>query len=290
MPLQSPSPIRGMMWMIGQSTSFSAMNVCVAYLSDSVSPLLQVFLRSLIAVLILLPFMLHWGFQSLRTDRLRLHVLRAFLTYLGVATLFISLKHLPLSEVIALHFTTPLFGILFAALFLKEKLRLHRLLATGMGLCGVLIILRPGFLEINVMAFVVLLSAAFYAGGAIVVKSLTRSDSAFQIVFMTNMLMIPISLFPAMFDWTVPTLAQAPVILLMGLASYAALTCQARALALADASFIVPLDFLRLPLMVGAGYLLFSEATDIWTVVGAVVVFSSVYYLTWKERAHLSSR
>ena len=170
--------VQGALWMTGSMICFSAMNVSVRFLSDTMSPFEQVFLRSVLSSVVLLPFL--WrrgGMSSLKTNRWWLHFFRAVLTYLGVASWFYALVHMPLAKAVSLHFTLPLFGMIMAVFILRERLTLPRAVATVAGLCGVLVILRPGMIELNLLAFVVLFSALTYAGTDIAVKILVPTDS-----------------------------------------------------------------------------------------------------------------
>ena len=284
--MQRLSPIvQGAIWMFASMICFSAMNVMVRFLVDSISPFEQVFLRSVASFVILAPILyLRGGMRSLRTHRIGLHTVRSIMTYLGVASWFYALVHMTLAEAVALHFTLPLFGVAMAALILRERLTAPRLIATGAGLAGVLVILRPGVIELDLLAFVVLFSAATYAGGDIALKALARTESPALTVLMLNLFLIPMSLVPTLFVWTTPTWADAPALLIMTVTGLGAHIFLARAFAVADASAVIPMEFIRLPLMAGAGFVFFAEVPDSWTLLGAAIIFGGTYYMTAKER------
>ena len=281
--MSSPQPVtlRAFSWMIAMVLSFAAMVLCVRLLADSISSVEQVFLRSVFGLVFMLAVMMrHGGLPHIRTRRIGMHFFRAFLTYLGVVTWFYALTRMELAEAVALHFTLPLFGMMFAIVFLKEHVTADRWVATFIGFAGALVIIRPGMVPLDFVSLVVLFSAAAYGAGDVALKKLSASESPALIVLMLNVFMVPMSLVPALFDWTWPGWDDVPLILALGLTGVAAHYCLARSMALADASIVIPMEFLRLPVLAGAGYLLFDEVSDGWTWLGAGIIFTASFYMT----------
>ncbi len=239
--MSSPQPVtlRAFSWMI-------AMVLCVRLLADSISSVEQVFLRSVFGLVFMLAVMMrHGGLPNIRTRRIGMHFFRAFLTYLGVVTWFYALTRMELAEAVALHFTLPLFGMMFAIVFLKEHVTADRWVATFIGFAGALVIIRPGMVPLDFISLVVLFSAAAYGAGDVALKKLSASESPALIVLMLNVFMVPMSLVPALFDWTWPGWDDVPLILALGLTGVAAHYCLARSMALADASIVIPMEFHR---------------------------------------------
>ena len=279
-----PVTYRAISWMIAMVLSFAAMVICVRLLGDSISSVEQVFLRSVFGLIFMLAALTRrGGLPRIHTNRLGMHFIRAALTYLGVATWFYALTHMDLAEAVAIHFTLPLFGIVFAIVFLKEQVTIDRWIATVIGFAGALVIIRPGIVELQPIAFVVLLSAAAYGAGDIALKSLSETESSALTVLLLNFFLVPMSLVPALFDWTWPSWESVPVVLLLGLTGVSAHYCLARSMALADASVVIPMEFLRLPILAAAGYWLFDEVPDRWALVGAVIICGATYYMTRKS-------
>ena len=281
--MSSPQPVtlRAFSWMIAMVLSFAAMVLCVRLLADSISSVEQVFLRSVFGLVFMLAVMMrHGGLPNIRTSRIGMHFVRAFLTYLGVVTWFYALTRMELAEAVALHFTLPLFGMMFAIVFLKEHVTADRWVATFIGFAGALVIIRPGMVPLDFVSLVVLFSAAAYGAGDVALKKLSASESPALIVLMLNVFMVPMSLVPALFDWTWPGWDDVPLILALGLTGVAAHYCLARSMALADASIVIPMEFLRLPVLAGASYLLFDEVSDGWTWLGAGIIFTASFYMT----------
>ena len=251
------------------------MTILVRQLSADYSSFEILFFRNLVSVCILLPLAMRSGLSSLKTQRLQLHSLRALLSYIGVLLLFYGIANIPLPDVTALSFTQPLFVVVLAALILKEVVNGARWIAVIAGFVGLLVIVRPGELA----TVLVLLSAFSYAVSNICVKRLMTTDTANQSVFYFNLLMLPIALVPALFVWVTPALADLPLFVAIGVNGTIAVYAYARSFTLADASAVMPFDFLRMPMAATAAFLLFSETGDIWTWVGSVIIFASSYFL-----------
>lgn len=280
-----PLTLRAALWIVAMVLSFTAMVVCVRLLADTISSFELVFLRSVFGLVFMLAVLMRrGGLPRIRTRRLGTHFVRAALTYLGVAAWFYALARMELAEAVALHFTLPLFGIVFAMVFLKEHVTTTRWSATVVGFLGALVIIRPGVAEIELVALVVLFSAACYGAGDVVLKKLSATESPALIVLILNLFLVPMSLVPALLEWTWPAWADAPLILMLGATGVAAHYCLARSMALADASIVIPMEFLRLPVLAAAGYWLFDEVPDRWTLAGAVIIFAATYYMVRGER------
>ena len=159
-------------------------------------------------------------------------------------------------------------------------------MAVIIGFAGVLIILRPGAEAIDIMALVVFLSAAGYASGDISTKLLSKTEPARLIVVNLNIYLIVFSAIPTAMNWRTPPASDIPLILVMGLTAWTAHMCLAQAMKRADASVIIPMEFIRLPLTALAAYILLSEVPGVWTIVGAAVIFAGTWQLAKREGGH----
>ena len=268
---------------------FTLTPVFVRFLSSEMHAVEIIFHRSLIATAVLLAWFYWRDITRLRTRVFKSHVGRAALNFAGMALWFQAIVAMPLAEATALHFTLPLYTVIFAALFLGERVGWRRWSATAVGFLGALIVLRPGAVPVSSEAMMVLASAAFYGGAVVMIKLLTRTDAALPIAFYSNLLMGAIALVPTVFLWQGPALADMPMLLALAFIGTAAPYCFTRALANLDASVVAPLDFLRLPFTAFAAWLIFTEVPDRWTWVGAVVIFGSTTYVARRE-ARLKER
>ena len=255
------------------------MTLLVRQLSADYTAFQLLFARNVVAITILLPSAFHVGIRALKTDRVGLHCLRSFFACLGILGLFYGVSRLPLPDVTALSFTQPLFAVILAALILNEAVGSARWRAVFFGLLGLLVIVRPGFHDIGIPTLAVLGSAICYACTNVCVKSLMTTDTPQQSVIYFNLIMLPIAFVPALIFWVTPDWLDASRMVGIGLCGTLSVYTFARALTLADASAMLPFDFLRLPMAAMTAYLLFGEIGDIFTWVGSLIIFSSSYAL-----------
>jgi len=263
---------------------FSGMTVLIRMLTADIPVHQIIFVRGVVSVLFIVPWLARLGLPSLATRRFGLLMGRGVLTSIGLITWIYAIARIPLAEAVALHFTLPLFGILLAAYFLRERLDIHRGAVTIVGFLGTLVILRPGTEALDMVSLIVLLSALAYAGTGIQTKMLVRTETSAAIVFYVSAFTAVAFAIPCLFHWAKPTSVQWAMLVGVAAFNVAAQSCMNRAFSAADASFILPFDFLRLPFAVLAGYFLFSEKPDVWTITGAAIIFGATYYNTMRER------
>ncbi len=277
------APLRGAIWMIMGGLSLVVMSADIRYLVPKFSILELIFLRSVISLCLILPWALRGGAGVLRTRRLGLHVFRNAIHYLGNLGWFLGVILVPLADVAALQFTIPLFLVVMAALILRENIGPHRWWATAIGFTGMLVIVRPGYIPIGLGAVALVLSSMFYASSQTATKILSRTDSPNLVLFYMTVIFVPMSFVPALFGWVTPGLDDVVPMLVLGITGFTAHFCIIRSFAAADASFVIPFDFLRLPMSAVAGFLLFHEQPDMWVWIGASIIFASAYYNTRRE-------
>ena len=201
----------------------------------------------------------------------------------GMICYFAAIAWLPLAEVIALAFSKPLFATIGAALVLHEVVRARRWSAIGIGFVGVLIVLRPGAEAISPFALLVLLGALLAAATTLMIKYLTRTERVPTIVWYQALFATLLSFPLCLLHWRLPDLAG--WLLLIGIGSFGTLAwlTLAHAVHLADASAVVPFEFLRLPFAALAAYLWFGEVPSIWTWLGGGLIFGATIYITERE-------
>lgn len=278
-----PGTIRGPVLMVLGGVSLTLMAVVIRYLSPKFSVLEMIFLRSIVSFLLILPWAVRQGVFRLRTGRPFLHLFRNVIHYLGNVAWFLGVTLVPLAELQALQFTVPLFMIVMAAPILRETVGFNRWAAVVVGFFGALVIVRPGVVEISFGSMAVVVAAFFYASSQTATKMLSRTDSPNAILFYMTIIFIPVSAGPAAFNWVTPGWSDIVPVVLLGVFGYAAHAFLIRSFAAADASFVIPFDFLRLPVAAAFGYVLYREAPDLWTWAGAVVIFAAVWYTTHVE-------
>lgn len=280
-----PAPVRAAAMVLGAAVCFSCMITLIRYLSQSLHPFQVAFLRNLFGLAFMLPWIISTGIGGLRTRRFGLYIVRGLTGIAAMLAWFYGIATLPLDEAVALTFTTPMFTTVLAALVLKEVVRARRWTATIVGFGGALIILRPGFETISFTAILVLFSALMIAVSVILIKILLRTESINAVVTYMTLILAPLSLPTALYVWQWPTTEALFAAIALGGFATAAHLLFTRALALADASLIMPFDYARLPIVALIGYLVFDETPQVWTFVGAAVIAGAGIYIVRRELA-----
>ncbi len=276
--------VRGALWMLGAVFSFALMAIAVRELQRHMGSFEIVFLRSLGMLAITVAMLPRAGVATIRTTRFQLHLWRNLIHFLGQVLWVYSIGALALATVFAIEFTMPVWTAILAALFLGERLTQPRLVQLGLGLVGVLIILRPGAGSFHPAALAMILGSLCYASSFIFTKRLTSTDNALAVLFWMSVVQTPISLVAAIPDWVTPVLADAPWIAGIGAGAFTAHYCMTQAMRLVDAMVVVPIDFIRLPLIAVVGALAYGEAFDPLVIAGAAIIFAGTYYSLSRER------
>lgn len=277
--------LRGALWMLGAVLSFAAMAVSVRELQRHMGILQILSLRTGVTLLIVCALIPSHGLASVRTRRFALHATRALVHLGGQFCWMYAIGALTLATVFAIEFTMPVWTALLAAAFLGERLNRGRIVMLVFGLAGVGIILRPGLGAFHPAALVMVLGSIFYASNIVFTKRLSATDSALAVTFWMSAVQLPVTLAAAWSTWVAPQLADLPWILVIGAGSFAAHYSMTRAMKLADATVLVPIDFIRLPLIGVVGALFYAEAFDPMVIVGAIVIFAGTYYSLARENA-----
>lgn len=276
--------LRGVLWMGGAVLSFSTMAIAARELLAHMGPFQILFVRSVVMMAIVLVIVAQAKDAVTATRRLPLHVFRNVIHFGGQYCWVFAIGALPLATVFAIEFTMPVWTAVLAFIFLGERLTRPRVVMLVLGLTGVVIILRPGFGFFHLGALVALAASFLYAGNMIATKRLSGTDSPLAVLFWMSVVQTPLSLAAALPGWVSPPISQLPWMILIGVGSYTAHYCMTRAFKLADATVVVPIDFVRLPLIAVVGALFYSEAFDPMIMVGAAVIFAGTYYSLSRER------
>ncbi len=276
--------LRGALLMAAAAACYAILHGSVRYISEEIHPFEITFFRNLFGFIVLLPWFVVHGLRPLRTRRIGLHLLRASSNVVAMLMFFMALSMTPLAQVQALGFTAPLFATVLAVFILGERVRLRRWTALIAGFIGALIIVRPGIQPIDTGSLLTVASAAVWAFTLITIKILSRTDSAVTITAYMVILMSPLSLLPALFYWTWPDPAMWFWLVVCGVSGTVAQLLMAQSFRVAEASVVLPFDFTKIVWGALIGYLAFGEVVDIWTWVGAAVIFSGITYITYRER------
>lgn len=283
---------RVVLWMVGALLSFSVMAVSIRELSRAGLSIFEILaIRSGVALFVLLALL------AVRKDlrvhalprRMGLNLFRNTVHYASQYSWALSLTMLPLATVFALEFTMPAWTAILAVWFLHERMTPSRLGVVILGLIGVLVILRPGITGFNPAAILVLLAAFGYAITMITTKQLTKTETTFGIVFWMAVIQLPLSLIGS--DPTVFLRFEPRHILPaigVGMAGLTSHYCLSNAFRSGDATLVVPLDFMRIPLIAVVGWAFYGERLDIFVLLGALIIVSGVLWNLRSEvaRAH----
>ncbi len=286
MRLGSTAPsqqLQAMLYMIAAACLFSIMVTSIRHVSVEVNSFIVVFFRNLFGIIIVAPIIARHGFGFLRTSVPRLYGWR---TVLGLGSMFLwfyGITVTPVAEAVALSFTAPLFVTVVAVLILGEKVGLPRWLATIIGFGGTVLVLRPGFAEVTQGHIMLIVSSILMGASIVTIKMLSATEPPGRIVAYMVILFTPVSFLPALYVWEWPSWNAMFWLLVVGGAGTMAHMMFARALSKADASAVMPLDFMRLPLTAIIAYLAFSEVPDVFTFIGGAVIFVSSVYIAQRE-------
>ena len=279
-------PLGGALWMLGSTVFFTAMTAMIRYVSGSIDPLEIVFFRNLFGLVVLLPWLMRHGKVSLNTRRLPLYSLRAVVGLIAMICWFTAISQMNLGDAVALSFTAPMFATVGAVFLLSEIVRVRRWVAVLAGFTGAMVILRPGFAEIPPAAYFVLLSSMMMGLSVCLVKLLAKTEQVMAIVFTMVLMLTPVSLIPALFVWQTPDLIQFAWLTAIGACGTLGHICITRAFSMAEATAVLPYDFMRLPLMAVLAWLVFDQVLDVWTGVGAIIIIGASIYIAHREAYH----
>jgi drug/metabolite transporter (DMT)-like permease len=273
---------RAALLMLASTLFFGLMAITIRYASHSLSTFEIAFFRNTFGLLALLPMLRRSG-APLKTQQLPKYLLRSAIGIGSMLCGFWAIGHLPLSQAIALSYSTPLFVTIAAVFWLGEHVRKRRWAAVLVGFLGVLVVVRPGTSGFTLGSLVAVMAAVFSAVVAIQIKQLSRVDQADTIVFYTYVFWVPLSLVPALFVWQWPQGIVWLWLVLTGLCGTGGQLLWTRALRLGDVSALTPISFMQLPVVSVAGYVLFGETIDRWTVVGAAIILAANAYIAHRE-------
>ena len=232
-------------------------------------------LRSFIGLAMLWPLIHHaGGLGAMRSQRLPQHVGRNIVHYAAQYGWFVALSLIPLAQLVAIEFTMPIWSALLAAVLLGERFDRARVGAVVLGLAGVVVIVRPDAANINLGQWIALAAAVGFGISVVLVKSLTRTDAAIVVSFWMLVVQGVIGLLPALAVWRWPSAAAWGWVMVVAFCGTYSHYCFARAMQLADATVVVPMDFLRVPLTALAGWALYAERVDLLTLVGMAFILT----------------
>lgn len=269
--------LQGVFWAI-LVCFISALNDVFTRLAGWDLPSLEVsFFRALFSGITLLPVMFIAGKDSFKTKQLPLHFFRSVLLFGALSCWCIGVVKNPLSMASILAQTTPLFVLIFAYIFLKEKIGYYRLLATFFGFVGIVITMQTSmsFEGIKIEAVWFIVAAILFALSDIVNKTMIKQEPMLPMMFYLSLGTTLIAFIPATSVWVNPTFGQLFWLFCLGLGANSILYCLLKAFAAAEISALMPFRYVEIFFAVGFGYTLFSEVPTIFTLIGGLIIIPS---------------
>ena len=241
------------------------------------------FFRFFLGLVIILPYIIKNKDVVLKTTHLKQHFLRAILGLPAMLLYFSALVLLPIEKLTAISFVVPLIVTILAVFFLGEKIYIYRTLALILGFSGMLIIIRPGFVDISIGVYMVLFSALLWSVNIIITKKISKDDSAITILAYQSIFMSLLSFFIVLFFWEMPSIKTFIYLILAAMCGTVLHLTLNHAFKLVDVSMTQPYSFLNLVFASIIGYFVFDEIPDLYTWIGAIIIFTGVLIISYRE-------
>lgn len=272
------SSLRAALWMTGAIGSFSLMAIGGREVVGHLDTFELMFCRSVIGAVIVIAFGVLTGrLGEARTDRIGLHAVRNLFHFTAQNLWFYAVAFIPLAQLFAIEFTTPIWIALLAPLLLGEMFTRMRVVAALLGFTGILIIAQPGVAPLNEGHLTAALSTLGFCGSIMMTKALSRTETTFTILFWLTVIQMGYGAVAVFWDGeaTLPTLAVLPWVIAVGICGLTAHVCLTKALSIAPASVVAPMDFARLPLIAIVGWLVYAEPLALAVVAGAALILTA---------------
>ena len=261
----------------------SLMGVFMRLAQSDINVFTASFLRFGIGFVIILPYLFYSKFNVYKTNNIKLHFIRGIINVPTMYVGFAALMFIPLEQIQALHFIVPIIVTFLAVFFFKEKIRFARISALIIGLIGMLVMLRPGIIEMNIGVYMVLFSSLVWSFIIIITKFLSKTDSPITILTYQYSLVTFFSLFIVIFFWEMPSSIIFLYTFLAALSGTVLHLALIYSYKLVDLTLIQPFTFLSLIWASLFGYYIFGEEPDIFTWLGAIIIFSGVLIIFYRE-------
>ena len=261
----------------------------IKLLSQDLNPFMIAFYRCLFGVIIMLPFMIYNYPEAWKTHNIKLQFVRSAINVYSMISWFTAIGTLQLEKAAAIGFTTPLFTTILAIIFLGEVIRIQRITALIVGFIGILVVIRPGYIPFESGALWLLSAAITFSIVIIIVKKLTEKDSSLTTAFYQMAFMVPPTFLIALFFWESININQILLFIFVAIAGFITQFSFAQCLKMAETTFIMPIQFTKLIWLSLIGYFFFMEVPDIWTWIGASIIFSSILFIAYREAINKNS-
>ena len=275
---------RGIFWAIICNLLMSMMMILVRIATEEYHPFFVVLIRNFLALIIMIIWVFPNGFIKLKTQKLNLHIFRSIVGIIAMLCWFYALANLKLSFATALSFTAPVFTSIAAMIFLKEKMGLKRWVAVIIGFIGTLIIINPGYEPMRPVVLIVLFSTMLWAVAAIIIKKMTKTESALNITFYMTLFMFPLSIPFGILYYERINFEYFLIFLAIAIISNIAHYALSKAMSYTDLVNILPIDFSKLIFIAIFSFILFAEKITINEIIGSLIIITSSVYISYREK------
>jgi drug/metabolite transporter (DMT)-like permease len=262
---------------------FSIMIIFIRKASENLHILEVVFFRNLLAFFVMLPILKSTGLVAIKMNNTKLFFVRGFFGAIGMLAGFTCLTLIPLAQATAISFAQPIFITIGATIFLGEIIKVRRIVAIVIGFIGMLIIVQPGVNSFSFGIMLAIIAALAHSFNGLIVKKLTLTDTPQAIIMWMVIILIPITLIPALVVWEWPSFET--WLYLWGIAIVGSLAhfLWTKSYSMADITSLQPIEFIKLPIIALLGWVIFSEIPGTWTWVGGLIIFISTIYISHRE-------
>ena len=261
----------------------AAMSVLIKLAQQDTNVFTAAFLRFFFGMLVLSPIFIKTKLSVFKTTHLKTHFLRVIINYPSMLLFFYAINFVSIEKANSLTFIVPFIATILAVIFLKEKIYFYRIFALILGFIGMLIVIRPGMIEVSFGVYMILISSFLWAVMIIITKRLSRDETALTILSYQYLLMFIISFVVAIFNWQSPSIETIFYLFLAGFSGTIFHLTLYQAYKLADVSLVQPYSFLVLVFASIMGYFVFGEIPDIYTWIGTGVIFIGVVIISIRE-------
>jgi len=274
-----PNNFRGILWLSLGAFLFVIVDLLVKSTDGKFSPFQFSLVRYSIGFIIMVPWFMKLGRKGLRTERLKLHIFRMSLAFMAQLGIFFTIIYMPLADATAFMFSKPLFTTVVAVFILSEVVGGRRWIATLVGFCGVLVMVRPGSETMDPVAFIAVGAAVTFAVANVLIRKLSTTEPPFRILYYYHLGGSLVFAVPAFLVWETPVGVEWLSMLGIGVITTIGMFCYVRAFGIGEANAVAPAENLRLIYATFFGIVLFSEIPSTWTMIGASVIVAATYYI-----------
>ena len=277
--------LNGVLWMIGTILCFCMMGISIKELSIKYNSFEIQNFRNIFCIIIILLICLSKKNIKITTRQFKNNLFRNFFHFIGQSSWTYGLTVLPLATVFSIEFTMPIWATIIAIIIFKDKLTIFKFIFLILGMIGTWIIVIPDTNTINTNCIIVLLSAIFYAFAHNYTKILTNTDSTISIIFWMSLIQLPFTIIGSLIlgELKFNILNEMPLIILLTLTALGAHFCLTNALRSGEPSIVLPIDYLRLPLIYVVGWYLYNESLSINIIIGSLMIITGTFILIKKD-------